>query len=117
MSLIHRLVVGHFDLSAGRQLVCTGPLDMERARQLLLASGVTEQANGQLAIGGEAVQFRDGYISFPWLSSRRNEAAEQAAEALAKDQGAILAEERIAGLWGPRGAVFYPPEVATHPLR
>ena len=36
MSLIHRLVVGYFDLSVGRQFVCTRPLDMERARQRLL---------------------------------------------------------------------------------
>lgn len=116
MSLIHRLVVGHFDLSAGRQFVCTRPLDMDRARQLLLAAGATEGEGGRLEIGGEAVQFRDGYISLPWLSAGRNAAAEQAGLALARELGAILAEERILGLWGPRGGVFYPPEVATDKL-
>jgi hypothetical protein len=115
--LIHRLVVGHFVLSAGRQFICTRPLEIDAAKRLLLAYGATKSADGQLEIGGEAVQFRDGYISFPWLSCGHNQAAERVAEALAKDQGAILAEERIAGLWGPRGGVFYPPELATDPLR
>ena len=83
---------------------------MEQVRRLLLAAGATEAADGQLEIGGECVSVRDGYVSLPWLSSRRNEATEQAGLELAKDQGAILAEERILGLWGPRGGVFYPPE-------
>jgi hypothetical protein len=117
MSLIHRLVVGHFDLSAGRKFVCTRPIDVGRTVQLLLASGAKEAADGSYVLDGESVYFRDGYVSFPWLSCRTNERAVAVAESLARDQDAILAEERIAGLWGPRGYIFYPPELATSSLR
>jgi hypothetical protein len=114
--LIHRLVVGHFDLSADRRLVSTRPLDLNLVRQLLLAAGATEAPDGELMIGEEAVHVLDGYVSLPWLSGRHNQAAERAGLELARELGTVLAEERIPGLWGPRGHVFYPPEVATDQL-
>jgi len=86
---------------------------MDRAQQTLRAAGATEGNDGQLEIGGETIEFNVGYVSLPWLGSGRNEAAERAGMELAKDQKAILAEERILGLWGPRGGIFYPPDVAT----
>jgi hypothetical protein len=90
---------------------------MERARELLVHAGAKQVADGEFELDGEAVYFREGYVSFPWLSCRTNDQAAAVAETLARDQSAILAEERILGLWGPRGSIFYPPELATDRLR
>jgi hypothetical protein len=115
MSQVHRLVVGHFDVGLYREFFCTRPIDMERARELLLESGAKQVSDTWFEVDGEVVCFRKGSISFPWVSDRINRAAAAMAEAVAKDQNCVLAQEEVLGTWGPR-RIFFPPELATDDL-
>jgi hypothetical protein len=62
MSLVHTILVGHFDLRAfrPRDVACVQPLDMARVGPLL--SQVVLPA-------GEEVLDEGGYLSFRWIGS------------------------------------------------
>jgi hypothetical protein len=69
MSLIHRLIVGHFDIDAFHPLrpVTLRSLDARRTSAMLDEIG-EQIGENEYKVDGEPLYFVDGYCDCPWLS-------------------------------------------------
>jgi hypothetical protein len=89
--MIHKLTLGHFDVEAlkNARLAVLRPLDMSVVTRLLREVGqVGEQ--GQVSLGGHAVEIKDGYIVCPWLMVQRVLATEVFARRLHQETGCLM---------------------------
>src|SRR5262245_29347265 len=67
--MIHRLTLGHFDVTATLQqgrVVVLRPLEMDVVLRLLRECGASEEG-GMFRFGHPPLQFHDNYIVCPWL--------------------------------------------------
>jgi len=89
--MIHKLTMGHFDVEAlkDRRLIVLRPLDMSVVTRLLKELG-TVGADGRPALGGYAVEVKDGYIVCAWLMAERVLAAERFARRVQQETGCVL---------------------------
>jgi len=89
--MIHKLTMGHFDVEGlkERRLSVLRPLDMGVVRRLLKELGTVSE-DGRLALGGHAVEAKDGYIVCPWLMAERVLATEEFARRLQQETGCVL---------------------------
>ena len=89
--MIHKLTIGHFDVEAlkDRRLVVLRPLDMSVVTRLLREVGQVSD-DGQVTLGGHALEVKDGYVVCPWLMPRRNQPAEEFARRLQQETGCLL---------------------------
>jgi len=94
MSLIHRLVVGHFDIGTfvSHRPVPLRSLDVPRTRAMLEEIG-ERTGEGEYDVDGESLYFVDGYCDCPWLSYKRNERSEGFARAVAAIEDCYLIEK------------------------
>jgi len=89
--MIHKLIVGHFDLEALKKgrLTALRPLDGTIVTRLLEEVGHVDE-QGRAFLGGNAVEFKDGYLVCPWLMAQRIIATEEFARRLQQETGCVL---------------------------
>src|SRR5262245_52624249 len=89
--MIHKLVIGHFDVEAlkERRLAVVRPLDMNVVRRLLQEVGQVDES-GRATLGGHTVEVKDGYIVCPWLMAQRVLATEEFARRLQQETGCLM---------------------------
>ncbi len=102
MSLIHRLIVGHFDLGTfvPDRPVPLRPLDERRTRAMLKKIG-KRISEHEYVVDRESLYFTGGYCDCPWLGCGRNDKAERFAREVARIEDCFLIEKGI-------GTIFYP---------
>ena len=91
--MIHDLTIGHLD-PAGvveRRTTVLKPLNAEIVDRLLKELGSTD-ADGNATLGGAKVQFRDGFVSVPWLGGWTNRVSEEFALRLQRETGCLIAD-------------------------
>jgi hypothetical protein len=93
MSLVHRLIVGHFDIDTfvPRRPVPLRSLDVPGTRAMLEEIGVSA-GEGEYVVDGEPLYFAGGYCDCPWLSNKHNEKSERFARAVAEAEDCYLVE-------------------------
>jgi hypothetical protein len=102
MSLVHRLIVGHFDIDAfhpGRPVPLRA-LDDRRTRAMLDEIG-KQTGEDEYEVDGEPLYFVDRYCDCPWLSNKRNERSEKFARAVATIEDCFLIEKGVGTLLHP----------------
>jgi hypothetical protein len=125
MSLIHRLIVGHFDIHTyvAHHPVPLQSLDVERTRKMLSETG-EQSSDTEYVVDGESLYFADGYCDCPWLSTKHNTKSEAFARSVAQLENCLLIEKGAGTILHPvRSIQMTPQDVAkgeddqmAHPL-
>ena len=102
MSLVHRLIVGHFDIDTfvAHRPVPLRSLDVARTRAMLEVVG-ERAGEGEYVVDGEPLYFVDGYCDCPWLSCKHKEKSEGFARAVAAVEDCFLIEKGVGTILHP----------------
>jgi len=95
--VLHDLTVGHLDPEAVR----LGQLRVHRPLSSGAAAILARFVDSAGMIGGQPFVMTPEYIRLPWFRPARNRVAEQAALALAAEEGCILADVKNGRLVDP----------------
>ena len=102
MSLVHRLIVGHFDIDTfvSRRPVTLRSLDAARTRAMLEEVGKRTN-DDEYNVDGEPLYFVDGNCDCPWKSYKHNQKSEQFARAVATIEDCFLIETGVGTIRHP----------------